>query len=259
MKHLAIFTFLFLACSMFGCDKKAANKTGVEYVDETGATVSMDEMAQRSEGTYKFEVGDESEVIPPKANELHQLARAAGGSGDYEKSIKLLEEAHEIAPTWPYPIYDMAFTYLLMDETDKAREKYRETLALAPRGFFTTIAALDTLDREASGDLPAGVYKAYMSLEWVADPAEKKQMIEFLIQKFPNFAPAWKEFALIQEDEAEKLKAIEKGLACNPDLDTKGILQINKYLTLYNQGEVETSKKALSELAESTESTFSTQ
>jgi hypothetical protein len=41
---------------------------------------------------------------------LHKQARQAGGAGDYKKAITLLERASSLAPAWPYPVYDAAFT-----------------------------------------------------------------------------------------------------------------------------------------------------
>src|ERR1019366_8272650 len=85
------------------------------------------------------------------AESLHQRARLAGESGDYRKAITLLEQACNLAPEWPYPVYDMAFTYLLMKDTENARKYYRKTVDLSPRGFFSAITAIDTLDREKRG------------------------------------------------------------------------------------------------------------
>ena len=48
----------------------------------------------------------------------------------------------------------------------------------------------------------------------------------------PRLAPAWKDLAYLTEDDTEKLKLIEKGLAAQPDAETRGMLQINKALVL---------------------------
>ena len=54
---------------------------------------------------------------------------------------------------------------------------YRKTLELSPRGFFTAITALDTLNREQRGELPAGLYLAYLSLEWMDNPSERADVM----------------------------------------------------------------------------------
>ena len=106
-------------------------------------------------GTVRYEmIGKGS--IPRAAESLHQQAREAGGRGEYKKAIELLERASELAPEWPYPVYDRAFTHLLRNDFDGARAYYRKTLELSPRGFFTAITAVHTLTREQNGDLPIG-------------------------------------------------------------------------------------------------------
>ena len=45
--------------------------------------------------------------------------RRAGASGKYKEALADLERAAGLAPQWPYPLYDMAFTYLLMKDFEK--------------------------------------------------------------------------------------------------------------------------------------------
>ena len=104
-------------------------------------------------GTVRYEIIGKGS-IPRAAEALHQQAREAGGRGEYEKAIELLERASELAPEWPYPVYDRAFTHMLMNDFDGARAYYQKTLALSPRGFFAAITALHTLNREQNGASP---------------------------------------------------------------------------------------------------------
>jgi tetratricopeptide (TPR) repeat protein len=209
-------------------------------------------------GNIRYEIiGKES--VSPVAESLHQRAREAGAHGDYKIAIALLEQASELAPTWPYPLYDWAFTYLLMKDFDKARTYYRRTLELSPRGFFTAITALDTLTREQNGDLPVGTYLAYLSLEWMKDKEQKESAIRELVKQIPQFAPAWKELASLCDHEGERLAAIENGLAAHPDADTKGVLEINKALVLNLKGDHAAAVQLLGELALDPKSTFKTE
>src|ERR1700730_4388263 len=98
-------------------------------------------------GNIRYEIIG-TDNVPTAAELLHQRAREAGRHGDYKTAIALLEQASELAPAWPYPVYDGAFTYLLLKDFDRARTYYRRTLGLSPRGFFTAITAMDTLTRE---------------------------------------------------------------------------------------------------------------
>jgi tetratricopeptide (TPR) repeat protein len=151
-----------------GCNKESSTPAPaaalrIVFRSENGRKLTADDLANAT-GTFEYKIvgGD---PIPAEANSLHQKARQLGASGDYEAAIKALDEAQALAPNWPYPTYDKAFTYLLMRDFNKAHENYRKTVDLSPRGFFTAITALDALEQERSGDLPEGTYAAYMALE----------------------------------------------------------------------------------------------
>jgi tetratricopeptide (TPR) repeat protein len=222
-----------------------------------GRTLTMADLRGLT-GTFRYEILGKDNV-PAEAESLHKQARQAGGAGEYKKAITLLERASSLAPKWPYPVYDLAFTYLLMKDAENARKHYRKTVELAPRGFFTAMTALDTLDREAMGDLPAGTYLAYVSLEWMDDTGKKAEVVRQLVKRVPGFAPAWKELAMQADADAEKLAAIEKGLAANPDGETKGILLINKALILDRGGDHDGAVRLLGELALDPASTYATE
>jgi tetratricopeptide (TPR) repeat protein len=157
---------------------------------------------------------------------LHQAGREAGAAGDYENAFALFSQAAALAPGWPYPVYDEAFTHLLMGDFAAALEDYRRTIALAPRGFFTARTAVDVLEREEAGELPVGIYLAYSQVGWIQDPTAKEARLRELLARAPAFAPGWKELATLLEDGAARLDAIERGLAAHPDPETRGILLI---------------------------------
>ena len=209
-------------------------------------------------GTVRYEMTGKG-TVPRAAESLHQQAREAGGRGEYEKAIELLERASELAPEWPYPVYDRAFTHMLMNDFDGARRYYQRTLELSPRGVFTAITALDTLTREQNGDFPVGTYLAFVSLEWMDDAAKREHAVREMVKRIPQFAPAWKEFASLCDDDDERLTAIESGLVANPDAGTKGMLNINKALVLNLMGKRDDAVRLLGELALDPNSTFGTE
>lgn len=229
----------------------------VVFRSADGRTLTMDDLRGLT-GTFQYEIVGKANV-PAEAESLHNQARQAGGAGDYEKAIGLLEQASTLAPEWPYPVYDMAFTYLLMKDVENARKYYRKTVELAPRGFFTAITALNSLDREEQDELPPGTYLEYLSLEWIDDAEAKSKVIHELVKRVPAFAPGWKELATLSDSDAETLAAIEKGLAANPDAETIGILQINKALVLDRRGDHEGAVRLLGELALDPSSTYATE
>ena len=91
------------------------------------------------------------------------------------------------------------------------------------------------------------------------DPAQKADAVRQLVKRVPSFAPAWKEQAMQADTDADKLAAIEKGLAASPDGETKGILQINKALILDRSGDHEGAVRLLGELALDPASTYATE
>jgi tetratricopeptide (TPR) repeat protein len=236
---------------------KKKEESMIVFRGADGRTLTLEELRGVT-GTIRFEIVGRT-AVPPEAEFLHQQAREAGGAGNYEKALTLLQRASDRAPRWPYPVYDMAYTYLLMKDFANARTYYRKTVELAPRGFFIAITALDSLTREELGELPAGTYLAYLSLEWMDDAQNKAEAVRQLVKRVPAFAPGWKELANLADDDAERLSAIEKGLAASPDAETRGILQINKALILDRKGDHEGAISLLGELALDLASTSATE
>ncbi len=229
----------------------------VVFRDEKGRELMEADLAGLT-GSFNWElVGGDN--VPEKAQELHRQGRQAGGNGDNDKALALFTQASREAPKWPYPVYDAAFTYLLKGDAEKAEEFYTTVDKMAPRGFFTAKTALDCLRREKAGDLKSGTYLLYVMLEWEKDPGRKKAILEQMVQRFPKFPAAWKDLALLQDDSNVKQEMIENGLSHAPDGETKGILLINKALTLNEQGRHAEAIRILGELALDPESTLSTQ
>jgi len=199
------------------------------------------------------------DMIPPEASRLHEMAREAGRRGDYEQALGLLGRAHSVVPDWPYPPYDIAYTHLLMGDTAKALEWYEKVDRVAPRGFFTCKTTLDCLRREQDGSLPSGFSKAFAMLELIADKAQKKAILESIVVKFPDFSPAWRDLTNFLEDEESRMGAITKGLECNPDEDTRGVLLIKLAVLLNHRGDRKRAIEILGELALDPQSTLTTE
>jgi tetratricopeptide (TPR) repeat protein len=209
-------------------------------------------------GKFRYEIRG-GEPVPPEAETLHQQGRAAGARGDYEEALQTLTEAATLAPYWPYPVYDRAFTHLLLNDLDAALADYQRTVQLAPRGFFMALTALDTLQREAKGEFPRGLFLAFLRLEEVADPVRRRDILHQLVEQQPRFAPAWLKCALLAEGPPARLEAIERGLAANPDPETKGLLLTNKALTLRAAGNRDAAVQLLRGLLTDSASTSATE
>jgi len=194
--------------------------------------------------------------VPEEAVQLHQKARMAGTKGDHRRALALLDRARALAPGWPHPVYDAAVTRLLQGDAVAAEELYAEVDRLAPRGFFTCKATLDSLRRERTGALPAGFSRAFTTLEWLDDLTKKQAILEGIVEQYPAFAPAWKELAALLKDADARWQAITKGLGGSPDGDTRGMLLIGKALILVQRGEQPEAIRILGELALDPQSTL---
>lgn len=257
---------IIVATNLTACDNKDRSTVSSEgkpmnsrllYRDAAGRELNTKDL-EGVTGKVRWEIIAGSE-IPPEASRLHDEARAAGGRGDYTRALDLLERAHRLAPDWPYPIYDAAFTYLLQGDFAKAEERYAEVDRMAPRGFFTAKTSLDCLRRERAGAIPTGFCQAFASLEWMEDKAQKRGVLEGIVAKFPEFPAAWKELSNLLPDDEARLRAIDRGLACEPDGETKGMLLINKALILDRRGDRDGAVKILGELALDPQSTLATE
>lgn len=191
----------------------------------------------------------QAKPIPAEAKALHERGRQAGANGRHDEALKLFAAASALSPDWPYPPYDAAFTCLLKGDDHQALEFYKQTLTLAPRGFFTAITAVHYLEQERTQKIPRGTYLAYLSLEWTSAGDEKVRRIEALTERVPSFAPAWKDLALIREDPEHKLTALDAGLAHEPDAETRGFLMLNKALLLDRTGHHDDAVEMLGTLA----------
>jgi tetratricopeptide (TPR) repeat protein len=215
-------TIIVLSSCQTGIKKDNSSQENLIFKDNSGHSLTKADLAN-STGQVNYEILS-NQTIDPAAKVLHDEARELGQSGKYDLSINKLEQSIKIQPNWAYPTYDLAYTYLLKGDFDSALKFYKKTDELEPHGFFTAKTAIYSLEGEQSRQFPKGLYFTYMQIEWTDDVNKKLEIAKAITQKAPDFAPAWKELAILLEDKTEKLKAIETGLSKNPDADTKGIL-----------------------------------
>lgn len=194
------------------------------------------------------QVGAPDSDLPAAAVALHEKGRAAGSRKRYADALSCFEQAMALAPQWPYPVYDLAFTYLLMGNADRALDYYRTVDSLAPRGFFTTRTAVYALEGEATGRFPAGTYLKYISREWAPDADAQAQLLDSVLAEAPDFAPALQTRALGLEAPEERLAALEEALAARPDPDTHFNLVTNRAVTLAHIGRKSEAVASLHEL-----------
>ena len=249
--------FLMLSLFLVSCVSNGQKSSNSEIIfkDEKGNQISSSDL-EGVTGNYNWEIKGNME-IPEEANKLHQEARQHGGKGEYDLSIEKLKKAHGIAPNWAYPIYDLAYTYLLKKDFSNALKYYEMTDKMEPKGFFTAKTAHWALKMEKEGKFQEGLYLAFMQIEWMDSDEEKLQISKAIVDKYPKYAPAWKIISQLAESNEERLDAVEKGLDSNPDEGTKGGLLISKAIVKNLQEKQEEAKQILGGLIFDDNSTMS--
>lgn len=257
--HAAQLVGLVLAC-FAGCNKASPTPVGADrlvFRDAQGRELTVKDIAGVTGHINWSIVGCEN--VPQRARELHESGRRAGQAGDYDRALVLFTQARHEAPQWPYPAYDAAYTSLLKGDLVQAERDYAAVEQLSPRGFFTAKAEMDCIRRERAGELAPGTCRSYVIVAEMADPSDKSAALQRLLRQSPSLAIAWKELALLLQEDDAKMTAIAKGLACHPDGDTKGILLINKALILDRQEKHAEAIRILGELALDPKSTLMTE
>ena len=224
----------------------------VVFRDDRGRMLELDDL-DSARGRLEWEIRSHG-AVPPDATALHRQGREAGSRGDYEDSVSTLTKAAALAPSWPYPVYDRAFTHMLKGDFDSALADYRRTIELAPDGFFTAAQSVDMLTREAAGEFPSGLYATFVTHGQVLAEVERRNIAEQIVEKYPGFTPAWEALADLVDDDSKRLEIIDRALATRPDRSTKGMLQIKKAITFSRVGESARAVSLLRQLSSDQES-----
>jgi hypothetical protein len=217
----------------------------IVYYDSTGR--ELDEAAIfHTSGRVHWTLRDEDRVSP-KAIHLWRDGQKAGASGNFARAMELFREAHGIAPLWAQPVYQGAWTALLMGDADLAERLYDWTDRMVPRGYWTAKAAANCLARERLGEFPHGLYLRYVLLEGESILGVRTKELERIVKESPSFAPAWKDLAVLRESAAGRDEAIRRGLEARPDAETRGFLILFRVQWLEAEGQAAAATRLLQE------------
>jgi len=214
--------------------------------DDKGQELKLADLAGFTGTVHWAIVG--SEHVSHRAQKLQALGQQAGAAGDHARALSLFSQAHEEAPEWPYPLYEAGYTHLLMGDLARAQHEYEAVERLAPRGFFTYKPELDCVRRESAGEFAPGTCHFYVAISNMPNSPEKRSLLEKLLERSPRLGPAWEKLAELLKDDDAKLAAIDKGLACMPDVQTRGTLLVNKALIFRRQGKLDQAISILQDL-----------
>jgi tetratricopeptide (TPR) repeat protein len=189
------------------------------------------------------------------AEELHTKGREAGQRSNYEEAIAFFEKAHNADSEWPYPIYDLAFTYLLLQDWEKSLRYYNQCNQMAPNGFYSAKTALWTLEKEQRGQFSKGLYLFYVQLEWMEE-SDRIEKLRNILAKYPDYTPAIKSLQSLIKDPESRLELIERGLSLESDDETYGMLIVNKALLMTFYDKMSEAKQLLQNLLQSERKTL---
>jgi hypothetical protein len=135
----------------------------IAYYDSAGHRLDEAEL-QTTQGQIQWTFRDQDQV-PPQAIRLCADGMASGAATKFERAMEELRQAHVIAPRWAQPVYQGAWTALVMADVHLAEMLYVWTDRMVPRGYWTAKTARDCMARERLGEFPHGLYPRYVLLE----------------------------------------------------------------------------------------------
>jgi len=242
MRRLLLFSLSLAWLGGCSCQGKPAASSSV---NDAGATASeqptptpVQEMIHPPSGP----------TIPERAMELHAQGRAQMDAGQHQEALQLFQQAQALAPDWYQPLYDSAYTYILMEDNAQALSLLEKLDQLEPLGFVQSKMLLDSLNREKNGQVPRGTLREFLGVVQLRDMAEQRGKLLAMTKKAPQFVLAWLELALTAENPAEGEQWVEKALALSPDVETRGQLLVHKGVLLRRRGKEEEARKLLEAL-----------
>jgi tetratricopeptide (TPR) repeat protein len=241
MRRFLLFSLSLAWLGGCSCQSKPATSS----VNDAGATASEQPAPTPIDETMHPPSGLN---IPERAFELHAQGRAQVDAGQYQEGLKLLQQAQALAPNWYQPLYDSAYTYILMGDNAQALTLLEKVEQLEPLGFAQSKKMIDSLNREKDGRVPQGTLREFLAVQPLRDMAEQRGKLLALTKKAPNFVLAWRELAMTTENPAEGEQWVEKALALSPDVETRGELLVHKGVLLRRRGKEEEARKLLEAL-----------
>ncbi len=193
-----------------------------------------------------------------KARKAHAQGRLSGEAGNFQEALKHFQQARELAPQWPMPVYDTALTYLLMGDAARALDIYVEVDKMAPEGFADTKRVIECLRREKDGRVPKGTFRKFIDVMRPRSPEEFERNIRELTRTAPNFYPAWRELISYGKDLDEQERLLEKALSLKPDAQSRGELLVYKANLLRRRGKDMEARALLQSLVDDPKSLPST-
>jgi tetratricopeptide (TPR) repeat protein len=185
----------------------------------------LDEMSSIAEGQYDFQFR-RNRLSLQKSTILVQQGNTLASSGQYADALEKYDEAMEVDPHDPNPVYQSGMCLLELGAYTKAREAFEQVERLAPAWFRcrTDLWLAESLENGTVSD------EEFRLLRLLEDgglsPDEAVRIAEKAVQNYPEFAPFYLALGDCQRDVGETDKAVASyraGLDCaaEPDVESR--------------------------------------
>lgn len=201
------------------------NRVIVHSGDET---MELDEVTPRKDAHFQF-VFERNRPRLNKTAILTQRACELAGNGELAAAQELFEQAAEVDPHDPDPVFQSAVCLMEMGVCDQAVKHLDNVERLAP-GWFQSRSDRWLAGQIAEGALP---HEAFMVLRHLQDAnlplRERLSLCRQSLDRFPQFAPLWLVYGNARRDEgrnSDAERAYRTGLSCAAEPDVQARLAV---------------------------------
>jgi tetratricopeptide (TPR) repeat protein len=187
--------------------------------------LELDEITRVSEGRYQFQF-HRNRLQLQKAVALVRQGNELATSGKLADALEKYQEAMEVDPHDPDPVYQSGNCLLEMGAYGKGREAFEEVDRLAP-GWFRCRSNLWLAAALEDGSVSDEEFRILRGLEDGGLPPEQAFPIaKQAVERFPNFAPLYLILGDLhgrRDESAAAMACYRKGLelANEPDLESR--------------------------------------
>lgn len=192
-------------------------------VQEGARRLELEELNPKQEGRFQF-VFERNRPQLQKAIVLTQRGCRLAAEGNHAAALELFEQASDVDPYDPDPVYQAAACLMELGAYDQARSYFDEVERLAP-GWFHCRTGRWLAEQIETGQLPPEAFLLLRVLEdgGLAAP-QRAELCEQGLARMEAFAPLWLLHgdALRDLDRIEEAKqAYRRGLACAQESDVE--------------------------------------
>lgn len=153
-----------------------------------GTQLELDEITGVGEGSYKFHF-ERNRISLQKTGILVQQGNGLASDGNLADALEKYQEAMEVDPHDPDPVYQSGTCLLELGAYEQAREAYEEVERIAP-GWFRCRSDIWLARSLEEGVVSEEQFRVLRGIEdGGMDPQQSLSLITQAIDRFPDFAP----------------------------------------------------------------------